>query len=143
MAKKPKETKSPTKKTAAKPTKKAFPMVAKADLNRLLDQCSMYQNRASTASGSMGELIREYADGKHLHPGAFSFIKRMRRMGEKDPGKLWLLLAHFDDMREKCGLDRLAKEQGQLLPAIAEDNEERGNVVDMPRDVQEQAGDAA
>jgi len=147
MAKKP--TKPPTDK---KSVKKAFPMVAKSDLKRLLDQCLAYQNRASTATGSMGELVREYVDGKYLHAGAFALIKRLHRLGNKDAGKLWILLAHFDDMREKSGLDRLAKAQGQLLPAIAEDKPKRAkvvnddtNVVDYPppREVTEQAGDAA
>jgi hypothetical protein len=138
-----------------KPTKKAFPMVAKQDLNKLLEQCLIYQNRASTATGNMGELVREYADKKHLHTGAFAIIKRLHRLGNKDRGKLWLLLAHFDDMREKSGLDKLAQEQGQLLPAIEEDEvistvvegieESVGNVVDypQPREVDEQAGEHA
>src|SRR5262245_16441633 len=138
-----------------KAVKKAFPLIARKDLNSLLEQCLIYQNRASTATGSMGELVREYADKKHLHTGAFSIIKRLHRLGNKDRGKLWLLLAHFDDMREKSGLDRLAQEQGQLLPAIAEgetsvdevlqDTEAADNVVDypQPREVEERAGDAA
>jgi hypothetical protein len=131
----------------AKPAKKAFPLVARKDLNTLLEQCLIYQNRASTATGSMGELVREYADKKHLHTGAFAIIKRLHRLGNKDRGKLWILLAHFDDMREKSGLDRLAQEQGQLLPAIADEEAptEDTNVVDypQPRDVEERAGDAA
>jgi hypothetical protein len=136
-----------------KPVKKAFPLIARKDLNSLLEQCLIYQNRASTATGSMGELIRDYADKKHLHTGAFSIIKRLHRLGNKDRGKLWLMLAHFDDMREKSGLDRLAQEQGQLLPAIAEANAEEGTEAEagpenvtsfpQPREVEERAGDAA
>jgi hypothetical protein len=132
----------------AKSIKKAFPLIARNDLNRLLEQCLMYQNRVSTAAGSMGELVRDYADKKHLHTGAFALIKRLHRLGNKDRGKLWLLLAHFDDMRGKSGLDRLAQEQGQLLPAIAEEEQqsesEGENVVNypQPREVEEQAGAA-
>lgn len=136
---------------AGKAVKKAFPLIARKDLNALLEQCLIYQNRASTATGSMGELVREYADKKHLHTGAFAIIKRLHRLGNKDRGKLWLLLAHFDDMRAKSGLDRLAQEQGQLLPAIAEEGQpaeaepEGENVVSypQPREVEERAGDAA
>jgi hypothetical protein len=154
MAKKsrvpPARTRGGKKDKPVKAVKKAFPLIARKDLNSLLEQCLIYQNRASTATGSMGELVREYADKKHLHPGAFGYIKRLHRMGNKDRGKLWLFLAHFDDMREKSGLDRLAQEQGQLLPAISEETEAQEpeapeNVVTYPqaREVEEQAGDAA
>lgn len=138
------------KATGAKPVKKAFPMVAKNDLTRLLDRCFEYQNRASTATGAMGELVREHAEAKHLHTGAFGIIRRLYRLGHKDPGKLWLLLAHFDDMRDKAGIDKMAKEQGQLLPAIAEDDHDfrevegqSENVVTYPREVAERAGENA
>jgi hypothetical protein len=132
-----------------KPVKKAFPMVSRKDLGTLLQQCLIYQNKASTATGSMGELVRSYADKKNLHTGAFSLIKRLHRMGNKDRGKLWLLLAHFDDMREKCGLDRLAQEQGQLLPAIDESQpdqpEQEPSAEDTAafhaREVEERAGE--
>src|SRR5436190_88582 len=121
------KTKRPKASKAEKPSKKAekkaFPLIARNDLNRLLEQCLVYQNRASTATGSMGELVRDYADKKHLHTGAFGIIKRLHNLGNKDRGKLWILLAHFDDMRAKSGLDRLAQEQGQLLPAISEEGE--------------------
>lgn len=149
MAKKAKKTKlaraSRTTTKSDKPVKKAFPLVGRADLNRLLEQCLMYQNRASTATGSMGELVREAVDKKHLHAAAFGIIKRLHNVGNKDRGKLWLLLAHFDDMRQKSGLDRLAQEQGQLLPAISEEGpeeDEAENVVSYPREVEEQAGAA-
>ena len=141
---------------AGRSAKKAFPLIARRDLNALLEQCLIYQNRASTATGSMGELVREYADKKHLHTGAFAIIKRLHRLGNKDRGKLWLLLAHLDDMRAKSGLDRLAQEQGQLLPAISEEEQppepegeqptepEGENVVTypQPREVEEKAGAA-
>lgn len=132
-------------KPSKKAVKKAFPLIARNDLNRLLEQCLMYQNRVSTAAGSMGELVRDYADKKHLHSGAFALIKRLHRLGNKDRGKLWLLLAHFDDMRMKSGLDRLAQEQGQLLPAVSEEGQasDGENVVPYePREVEEQAGAA-
>ena len=111
-------------------------LVSQRDLRALMDQCIGFEDRASTASGSMGELIREYADKKNLHRGAFAIAKKLCRMGRKDPGKLWLLLAHLDDYREKLKIDRMAKEQGQLLPAGAE-------IVQLGRDVDEEAGEAA
>lgn len=138
--------------TAAPETtkKKAFPLISRRDLNALLEQCLIFQSRVSTAAGNMGELVRDYAQKKHLHRGAFSSIKGLVRMGHRDPGKLWLHLAHFDDMRAKCGLDKLAQEQGQLLPAIAEDTtgleppKSAENVVTypQPRSVDERAGES-
>lgn len=133
-----------------KPVKKAFPLIGKNDLNRLLEQVAIFQNRAGTANSSAGELIGEYVKGKHLHAGAFRSINRLKKLGVRDPQALWLELAHFDDMREKAGLDRLAKEQGQLLPAIADEAEDyetkadsdSENVLSYPREVEEQAGAA-
>jgi hypothetical protein len=136
------------KASADKPVKKAFPLIGRNDLSRLLEQVAIFQNRASTANGSMGELVRDYVKKKHLHAGAFRIINRWKRLGNRDPAALWLELAHIDDMREKAGLDRLAKQQGDLLPAIADDepaeNQGKENVVNYPppREVEEQAGAA-
>lgn len=147
MAKKARKA-APPKEKASK-GKKAFPLIARGDLSKLLEQANIYQNRSSTAQGSLREMIGEAVKKKHLHSGAFSLINRLWRMGGRDPQALWLMLAHFDDMREKCGLDRIAKAQGQLLPAINEDEGEEApkaeNVVDypQPREVEERAGDAA
>ena len=70
---------------ADKPVKKAFPLVGKTDLNKLLARCFDYQNRASTATGAMGELVREYAETKHLHAGAFAIISGCTVSGDHDP----------------------------------------------------------
>ena|SRR5436190_16229638 len=114
-------------------------LVSQRDLRALMDQCISYENKAATATGHMGELVREYAEKKNLHNGAFAMVKKLCRMGQKDPSKLWLILAHFDDYRQKLGVDRMAKEQGQLLPAGTDGNVERLR----PREVEEAAGDAA
>lgn len=114
-------------------------LVSQRDLRALMDQCINYENKAATATGHMGELVREYSEKKNLHRGAFAMAKKLCRMGQKDSGKLWLILAHFDDYRQKLGIDRMAKEQGQLLTAGTEDNVERLR----PREVEEAAGDAA
>jgi hypothetical protein len=127
--------------------KKAFPLVGRNDLNRLLEQAAILKNRAASANGSRSELIGTYVTKKHLHAGAFRSISRLWKLGQDDPQKLWLELAHFDDMREKAGLDRMAKEQGQLLPAIEDGEESKPEkaekVVSYPREVEERAGDAA
>jgi hypothetical protein len=124
-------------------------------LKSLVAQCSNLQDRASEAAGSMGELIREASEKKGLHRGAFAITKRLYFMGKKNPGKLWLLLAHLDDQREKLGLDKLAEEQGQLVSAGTEDEAEEGyeenensegaEVVDLhsARPVSEVAGESA
>ena len=111
-------------------------LISSRDLTTLMKQCSSYQDKAATATGHMGELVREYAEHKNLHRGAFSIIKRLYRMGKTDSGKLWLLLAHFDDYRAKLGLDRIAKEQGQLLPAGTEE-EKKPPKRTYPRAVEE------
>jgi hypothetical protein len=145
--------------------KKAFPLIGRNDLNRLLEEAAIYHNRASSATGALGELIKDYVQKKHLHAGAFRIVNRWKKMGDDDPQKLWLELAHVDDMREKSGLDRIAKAQGQLLPAIADEPQKRAEpeptepeiddepeaasepkedrVMNYPREVEERAGDAA
>lgn len=106
-------------------------LISGGALRTLNKQMTKFQNDASTATGSMGDLTRDYADKKNLHKGAYATIKMLNRMGQKDPGKLWLWLAHFDHMRKQEAfgqkfdetLDVLAKSQGQLVGAGAEDDE--------------------
>ncbi len=141
--------------------KKAFPLIGRNDLNRLLEEAAIFHNRASSATGALGELIKDYVQKKHLHAGAFKIVNRWKKLGDDDPQKLWLELAHVDDMRAKAGIDRIAKAQGQLLPAIAdevnvaekqhekeepedEDRSENPEPVNYPpREVAEHAGEAA
>jgi hypothetical protein len=111
-------------------------LVSQRDLRALMDQCVNHESKAATAIGNSRELVGEYVKNKNLHAPAFALSKRLYRLGKRDPGKLWLMLAHFDDYREKLGIDRMAKEQGQLLPAGAE-------IVRLPREVDETAGEAA
>lgn len=135
---------------AERPVKKAFPLVGRNDLNRLLEQVAIFQNRAGTANSSAAELVSTYVKSKHLHAGAFRVVNRWKKLGDRDPEALWLELAHVDDMRAKCGLDRIAQSQGQLLPAISDDLEPHGDTTEQqnenvvpwgPRDVEEQAGE--
>lgn len=114
-------------------------LVSQRDLRALMEQCTGYESKAATATGHMGELVREYSEKKNLHRGAFAVVKKLYRMGRNDPGKLWLMLAHLDDYRAKLGIDRIAKEQAQMLPAGIDDDK----VVRMPREVEEVAGGAA
>lgn len=121
------------------------PMIAKGALETLMKQVMIFTNRVSTSSGDLGDLIRTYAEKKSLHKGAFSDIKKLYRMGKKDPGKLWLHLAHFDDMREKLKLDDLAEQQGQLVEPGTEEDEETDTETpiktdDQVRQVAESAG---
>jgi hypothetical protein len=140
----------------------AFPLIGRNDLRRLLEEAAILGNRASSANGSRNELVGEYVKNKHLHAGAFRIISRWAKLGEDDPQKLWLELAHLDDMRSKAGIDRIAKAQGQLLPAIADEAEDAKEAAEAkeadaetgaeqkddkarnyPREVEERAGDAA
>jgi hypothetical protein len=95
--------------------KQSFQVISKRDLGNLTRQCIEYDRQAGRHSGAKGELIREYADKKHLHRGAFAMYCRLVRMGKNDPGKLNIWLTHFDHMRERGELDALAKLQGQLF----------------------------
>jgi hypothetical protein len=142
----------------AKPNGKAHPdkrptvrLISRADLLSLLKQVGAYDDRAATASGHAGELVREYAEKKFLHRGAFSVAKRLAKMAKHDSSKLWLWLAHFDHMRATMKLDDMAKAQGQMLPAISEEDDDSeetskaadtwGNEETAPRAVEEQAGE--
>lgn len=146
-----------TKRKAVKAARRAAPrsrqvaststakLTSQADLERLMTQVENLQGKVSTASGSIGEIIREYADKKNLHRPAFAAVRKLYRMGKTDPGKLWLMLAYFDDYREKLGIDNMAQEQSQMLPSGVDDEpESEGNITRMvPREVTESPGEAA
>lgn len=104
--------------------KKVMGLIAGSALRTLIKSVTIMQNKASTAAGEMGDLIRTYAEKKNLHKGAFADIKKLHRMGTKDPAKLWLHLAHFDHMRKEAGLDDLADSQGEMLPPGTEEIDE-------------------
>lgn len=127
---------------APKPQEGATRLISASALKTLLTQYRNLQSKVDTASGELGNLVREYSDKKYLHRGAFNVIKRLHHM---EPGKLWLFLCHFDHMREAIGLDNLAEEQTQMLsPGTEEDGDEPDNVVDIgAREVDESAGEAA
>lgn len=126
---KPKAKAKSKPKAKAKPIKQegAIQMITQGNLVTLINRCVVLQKNVSNASGDMGDLIRDYAENKALHRGAFRHIKALFIMGKKDPSKLWLHLAHFDDMRAKLGLDEIAEVQGQLVEAGVEE------VVKKPR----------
>lgn len=119
-AKKPKKAKS-----KEKAQKQIIELVSEATLTSLLKSCLAMQNVISHKSGEMGDMIRNASESKGLHRGAFNAIKGLYRMGKKDGSKLWLYLAHFDDMRKKCGLDDLAAEQGELIEATEQPKEKK------------------
>ena len=111
-------------------------LVSKRDLLSICQTCDTHQNRIDTASGHIGELIKQYSEKRGLHRGAFRIIQRWRRMARLDSGKLWLELAHLDDYRQKLSIDKTAQSQGQLLESGAE------NVVALTRGETEEAGAA-
>jgi len=109
-----------------------------------MEACINHETKAASAMGNSRELVGEYVRDKNLHPQAFGMTKRLVRLGHRDPGALWLLLAYLDDYREKLGLDKLAKEQGQMLASGADEGEEETTNVRrmVPREVEEAAGAA-
>lgn len=114
-------------------------LVSQRDLRSLMQQCEAFQKKVDNASGHLSNLIGEFVTKKSLHRGAFRIARRWARM---EPSELWLELMHLDDYREKLGIDRIAKTQGQLLPS-GTDEEEEQNITRMPRRVTESAGEAA
>lgn len=96
-----------------------------ADFSALARRCSQAQEQISEYSGSMGELIREAAEKKNLHKGAFSLWRKLHTMYKKKGGaSLAEFLAHFDyyrslpvqiGRRDYPSLDDGAKEQGDMV----------------------------
>lgn len=76
-----------------------------AYLARLSDEC---KGRASTASGEIGQAIRDFSERKSLNSVAFRKINALRQIGVKDPLKLRIVLDHFDVYRDLLKLDDLA-----------------------------------
>lgn len=97
--------------------KKPVRMVSEQDVNSLVNKCIARKEEVSTASGEIGRIVSDAVEKKGLHRGAFGAITKLVRMGRKDPAKLWLWLAHFDDMREKVKLDALAGSQEEMFGA--------------------------
>jgi hypothetical protein len=123
---------------AKKARKEAVNTISQRDLRALVQQCSSYEDRAATANGHSGELIREAVQTKNLHRGAFAVIKRLHRMGRIDSEKLRTMLEHLDDYRMKLGLDQMARAQRRF------DDADETNVTRMKaRVVEEEAGEAA
>lgn len=131
-------------------------LISAAALTTLIKQVMIYQGKVDTASGDLGDLVRDYKSGKGLHTGAFGDIKKLYRMGKKDPGKLWLHLAHFDDMRKKLKLDDMAAAQGQMVGSGVDEDEEgeeapgkqggagaQVHQLNAPRQTSEKAGETS
>lgn len=124
----------------ARKSESSIKLVSQRDLRLLAEQCDGYKKKADSATGNMRELIGEYVTKKNLHKGAFSWAMKLRRM---ESGELWLFLAHFDDYRQKFGIDRLASEQAQMLPSGAEESDGKVTRMRPPRQVDETPGEAA
>jgi hypothetical protein len=91
-------------------------LVPAGPLNKLADDVLRYKAEGSGVASDIKRAIEVVAKQHGIHKGAFNFAVGLKKKGLDDPGKLWLFLAHFDDMRTKMKLDDLATKQGQLLP---------------------------
>ena len=112
------------KSTAKKPEPAApkvpeFQLIGQKDFETLARRCASLQNQVSEHSGSMGELVKDAAENKNLHRGAFALWRKLDRMGKKDPEKLATFLAHWDYYRglkiKDKSLDDIAAEQAQMF----------------------------
>jgi len=116
MAKKPKPKKSTKKPTPrrkpaprppAPPTENQARMPSAKELTYLANLSDQCRSKATTASGTIGQEIKTYADSRGLNPAAFRNIDKLRRMGEGDPIKLRGFLDHFDEYRKLLKIDSL------------------------------------
>ncbi len=111
--------------TADKPAAKADTSTVKAisgkDFDSVVKRCRAAQSAMDSERGSLGSIISDAVEHKHLHKGAFGVFRRLDKM---DAGKRAELLFNFDLYRERAekrtGPDAWGA-QGDMLPDRADD----------------------
>jgi hypothetical protein len=77
-------------------------------LKHLCDLSDTMKARSQSATGSIGQAIKDAADKKNLHPAAFKIVNRWREIGRDDPIKLRMLLDMVDAYRDMLKIDSMA-----------------------------------
>jgi hypothetical protein len=77
-------------------------------LQRLLADVNDKLDKAAHHSGKGRQAIAEAKKDIGLNPTAFNMIKRLHKLGTKDPNALMVLLEDFDHYREMLKVDDLA-----------------------------------
>jgi len=100
--------KSRPKKAKSKPRRKPSSVVqlTPAKVLEHLVELSMTQTaRARSATGEIGQAIKDAVEHKHLNARAFRMVNTFWKMGVADPLKLRMTIEAFDDYRAKLKLD--------------------------------------
>jgi hypothetical protein len=72
--------------------------ITESEFEKLLKKCSTMQANMDTDRASLGGLISDAVENKHLHKGAFGIFRRLDKM---DDYKRAELLFHLDLYRER------------------------------------------
>lgn len=76
--------------------------ITEKDFVSLVKKCKMQRAEMDSARGTLGQLVSEAVESKHLHKGAFGIFMRLEKM---DPYKRAELLFHLDLYRERAKWD--------------------------------------
>lgn len=86
--------------------------------------------RAQTAAGTAGKLLSEAAKKLHLNVKEFKNAHALKQLGQKDPGKLRVVLSDRDYYRECLELDKLAGDglfdAAEGRPVMEDDDDDAG-----------------
>lgn len=108
-------------------------LLSAQEVNRLVDGALRHQAEVASANSDHGKVVAE-AVKKGMNRTAFTLIKMLVKLGRnpKKQGELYVVLAHFDDMRKKVELDELAGVQGDMVGAGTE-NIKTEDLVDQAK----------
>lgn len=135
MASKKTSKKGSAKKPAGKKMgslKSVDPLITEKTLKSLLNRCDERQTRANSISGSIREDIGDHQEKHHLHTKAFSTLRQIKKMCDKNPAAAHDYLAHVLAYCDMTGLTA-KMESAPRLPLEEDEEEEaaekKSNVV--------------
>jgi hypothetical protein len=145
MAKKPNGRPKPAREEAASPAVQTIKVIDEGSFKKLVKAVENAEADKNEAVGSIGSLVANAIEKKHLHKKAFSIYRGLKRLSD---AHLALTLSHLDHYREIGGLDERASRQMELGLQPGEGEPEDGsepegdNVVRFDsQSEREQAGD--
>lgn len=130
MPKAKKQVKKPTPRQAApaaKPDRAVIPLIKASDLASLLKKCNAAERAMSEERGSLGGLVSDAVEHKHLHKGAFGIFRRLDKMSDQKRSEL---LYHLDYYREQSTWD----DQLDIFRTAAADGVAEDADTDTPAD---------
>jgi len=111
MAKKPNGRPKPAHKEAASPAVQTIKVIDEGSFKKLVKAVENAEADKNEAVGSIGSLVANAIEKKHLHKKAFSIYRGLKRLSD---AHLALTLSHLDHYREIGGLDERASRQMEL-----------------------------